>query len=84
MLFVVLHNDQTSYAERVAAAELDRPPLDVKAHRARVIVELRNMREDLSVDFSTNGFCQVFRELRILYLSGKSGFDTESCSLVEL
>ena len=83
MLLVVLHDDQAANAERVATAKLHRPPLYVKAHGARVIIELRNVRQDLSVHLGADGFGKMLGELWILHLAREGGLYTQRCSLIE-
>jgi hypothetical protein len=49
VLLVVLHDDQAADAKCMAAAEFDGPPLNLHAHGARVVVDLRHVRQDLGV-----------------------------------
>ena len=84
MLLVVLHDDQTPYAEGVATTKLHGTPFDLKAHGARVIIQLRDMRQDLSIDFGTDCFGEMFRKFRVLDLTGEGGLYAKSSTLVEL
>ena len=72
MLFLVLHNDQAPDAKRVSATELHWPPLEVEAHGAGIVLELRNMRQDLSVNFGAHGLGEMFGKLWIFDLSRES------------
>jgi len=60
----------------MVAAKLYGPPLDLHAHRARVVVYLRDVREDLCVDLCADGFGEVFRELWVFYLARECRLDT--------
>jgi hypothetical protein len=59
VLLVVLHDDQAPDAESMVATEFDRPPLDFHAHGAGIVVDLRDMGQDLCVDFGANGLGKV-------------------------
>jgi hypothetical protein len=43
----------------MVATEFDRPPLDFHAHGAGIVVDLRDMGQDLCVDFGANGLGKV-------------------------
>jgi hypothetical protein len=52
VLLVVLHNNQAPDAEDVAATKLDRSPFEFHTHGAGVVIDLRNVAQDLGIDFS--------------------------------
>ena len=60
VLLVILHHNQAPNAEDVLTAELDRPPLDLHTHRAGVIIDLRDVAQNLSVNFGADGFGEMF------------------------
>ena len=60
MLLVVLHDDQAANAEDVVAAEFDWSPFDLHTHWARVVVDLRDIAENLCVHLRTDCFGEVF------------------------
>jgi hypothetical protein len=74
VLLVVLHDDQAPDAESMVAAKFYRPPLNLHAHGTRVVVYLRNVREDLCVYFCADGFGEMFGELWVFYLTGECRF----------
>lgn len=76
MLLVVLHNDQTSYAKSVPTAKLHRPPFDLETHGAGIIIQLRNVRQNLGIDFGTNSLRKVLGEFGILDLKWEGGLYT--------
>jgi hypothetical protein len=60
VLLIVLHDNQATNAEDVFAPELDRAPLDFHAHGTRVVVDLRNVAENLGIYFCADGFGEMF------------------------
>ena len=83
MLLIVLHNNQAADAEGMPAAEFYGPPFDFEAHGTRVIVQLRDMRQNLVIDLGADGLCKMLREFGILDLARKRRLDTESSTLIE-
>ena len=60
VLLVVLHDDQAPDAKGMVAAEFYGPPLNFHAHGARVVIYLRDVGEDLCVDFGADGLGEMF------------------------
>jgi hypothetical protein len=83
VLFIRLHDDQTPDAEDVPAAQLHRPPLQLHAHGARVVVEQRHVRNHRRVDLRAHGFCEVLGKLGELDLLGEGRFHAQCGLLVE-
>jgi hypothetical protein len=67
----------------VAASQFHGSPLDLHAHGTRVVVDLRDVAEDLGGHFCADRFGEVFAELGVFDLARKCLFDSECCSLVE-
>jgi hypothetical protein len=84
VLLLVLHDDQAANAENVPAAQFDRPPFDLHAHGARVVVDLGDVAEDLSVYFCADGFSEMLGELWVFNLAGEGLLYAEGGALVEL
>jgi hypothetical protein len=83
VLLIVLHDNEAANAEDVAAAQLDRPPLELSAHGTRVVVNLGDAAENLRVDLCAYGFGEMLTELWVLDLTGEGTLDAESGTLVE-
>jgi hypothetical protein len=84
LLLLRLHDDQTPNAKDVSAGELDGSPLDFHAGGAAVVVDLRDVAEDLAVHLCADGFGEVFGEGGVDDLFGDCGFDVEGGAFVEL
>jgi hypothetical protein len=67
----------------MSAPEFYGPPLDFHAHWTRIVVNLRNVGEDLRVDLGAYGFGEMLREFGVFHLTGKSLFYTEGSAFVE-
>jgi hypothetical protein len=83
VLLIVLHDNQASYTKHMSTPEFDRPPLDFHAHWTRIVVNLRNVGEDLRVDLRAYGFGEMLRELGVLDLPGEGLFHAEGGAFVE-
>ena len=75
MLFICLHNDEAANAEDVPATQFYRPPFELHAHGAGVIVYEGNVRDYGGVDLGTHCFGEIFRKLRKFDLLGECGLD---------
>lgn len=74
MLLVVLHDNQAPDAEDVAATKLNRSPFEFHTHGAGVVIDLRNVAQDLGIDFSADRFGKVLGELRVFNLTREGLF----------
>jgi hypothetical protein len=83
VLLIVLHDDQASYAKYMSTPEFYGPPFNLHAHGARVVVDLRNVGEDLRVDLRAYGFGEMLREFGVLDLPGEGLFHAEGGAFVE-
>jgi hypothetical protein len=83
VLLIVLHHNEAANAEDVAAAQFDRPPLELSTHGTRVVVNLGDAAENLRIDLCAYSFGEMLAELWVLDLAGEGSLDAESGALVE-
>jgi hypothetical protein len=67
----------------MSAPEFYGPPLDFHAHWTRIVVNLRNVGEDLRVDLGAYGFGEMLRKFGVLDLPGEGLFHAEGGTFVE-
>ena len=71
-------------AKDVTTPQPDRLPRDVHADRTRVIIELRDNREQFGIHLVADSFRDGLTESRIGQMERKGGLNTKSSVLVKL